>query len=234
MKMKNMSPVFLLPPLMFMGMMPFMLATLKGMVVKAMMLNQVAFMSTLWMTVRDTVFGPRPIVKYHNYGYKPPRPPVHYRHPAPPQHHVEHHAEHVSDHHQSEPVHFEHHHEEHHLPDHRVEHHVEHHETHGASPFFHDEASSGSAEDGGFNEYSQDLSYQGADDRLDRTNHGHKQGAQSHQGEVLDEEEADDAAPLPQASAYRRQPPRQPHQPLQYESRPNRLRYARTAPAKQN
>lgn len=79
MKMKNLSPVFLLPPLMFMGMMPFMLATIKGMVVKAMMLNQVAFMSTLWMTVRDVVFGPRPIVKYYNYGYKPHRPPVHFR-----------------------------------------------------------------------------------------------------------------------------------------------------------
>ena len=79
MKMKNMSPVFLLPPLMFMGMMPFMLATIKGMVIKAMMLNQVAFMSTLWMTIRDVVFGPRPIVKYYNYGYKPHRPAMHYR-----------------------------------------------------------------------------------------------------------------------------------------------------------
>ncbi|KAK3923162.1 Phosphatidylinositol-3-phosphatase [Frankliniella fusca] len=219
MKMKNMSPVFLLPPLMFMGMMPFMLATLKGIVVKAMMLNQVAFMSTLWMTVRDVVFGPRPIVKYYNYGYKPaPRPPVHYRHPAPPAPHVDHHVEH----HHSEPVHFEHHHEEHHLPDHRVEHHVEHHETHGASPFFHDESSSGE-------DYAQDLSYVGANDRNDRDDRrGVKQ--QQQQDGLLDEDE-EAGAMLPQASAYRRPgpalaPARPRPQHYEAQARPNRLRYA--------
>lgn len=81
----------------------------------------------------------------------------------------------------------------------------------------------------------QDLSYQGADDRHDRTSHGHKQG---QQGEVLEDEDAEGAAPLPQASAYRRQPLRptaqQQQQQQQYESRPSRLRYARTAAAKQN
>ncbi|XP_026288991.1 uncharacterized protein LOC113213979 [Frankliniella occidentalis] len=225
MKMKNMSPVFLLPPLMFMGMMPFMLATLKGVVVKAMMLNQMAFMSTLWMTVRDVVFGPRPIVKYYNYGYKPaPRPPVHYRQPSPPAH-VDHHVEH----HHSEPVHFEHHHEEHHLPDHRVEHHVEHHETHGASPFFHDEASSGE-DSSHFQDYAQDLSYVGADDRNDRND---RRGVKQQQQDGLLDEDDDAGAPLPQASAYRRPARPQAQQGVaqlaqHYESqaRPNRLRYA--------
>ena len=85
-----MSPIFLLPPLVFMGLMPFALAAIKGLVVKAFMLNQLAFSSAVWMTLRNMVFGPRPIVRYHNHGY-------HHGHHRP--NHQIHHYPHKSSHH---------------------------------------------------------------------------------------------------------------------------------------
>ncbi|XP_049807165.1 uncharacterized protein LOC126249544 [Schistocerca nitens] len=70
-KMSMMMPMMLLGPMMMLGFLPFQLANLKGMVMMAMMLSNMALMSAIMTTIRNVVFGrrPGPHVVYKNYGY---------------------------------------------------------------------------------------------------------------------------------------------------------------------
>lgn len=73
-----MSPYMLIPQLIALGFAPIVLANLKMMVMSALMINNMALNAAIIMTVRNLVFGPRPVVKYANHGYSRP-PPQHDR-----------------------------------------------------------------------------------------------------------------------------------------------------------
>lgn len=66
------SPMLLIPQLILLGFSPVILANLKVMVMNALMLNNMALSSALFMTLRNMVFGPTggSKVKYPNYGYQ--------------------------------------------------------------------------------------------------------------------------------------------------------------------
>jgi hypothetical protein len=64
-----MNPYMLIPQLITLGFAPIVLANLKMMVMSALMINNMALNAAIFMTVRNMVFGPRPKVKYINYGY---------------------------------------------------------------------------------------------------------------------------------------------------------------------
>lgn len=70
----NFSPShkWLIPQLIMLGFSPVILANLKVMVMNALMLNNMALSSALFMTLKNILFGPiggSPNVKYPNYGY---------------------------------------------------------------------------------------------------------------------------------------------------------------------
>lgn len=71
----NFSPShkWLIPQLIMLGFSPVILANLKVMVMNALMLNNMALSSALFMTLKNILFGPiggSPNVKYPNYGYR--------------------------------------------------------------------------------------------------------------------------------------------------------------------
>ncbi|XP_022196297.2 uncharacterized protein LOC111053687 [Nilaparvata lugens] len=74
-KMMNvmLNPYFLVPQLIVLGFAPIILANLKMLVMKALMMNQMALSAAVFMTIRNMVFGPStgPEIKYVNYGYPP-------------------------------------------------------------------------------------------------------------------------------------------------------------------
>lgn len=78
-----MNPYMLIPQLISLGFAPIVLANLKMMVMSALMINNMALNAAIFMTVRNMVFGPRPTVKYTNYGYR--EPPLNRGHPERPQ-----------------------------------------------------------------------------------------------------------------------------------------------------
>lgn len=85
-----MNPYMLIPQLISLGFAPIVLANLKMLVMNALMINNMALNAAIFMTVRNMVFGPRPKVKYVNYGYRD----GHHRddgHPQHQQHHQHHH-----------------------------------------------------------------------------------------------------------------------------------------------
>lgn len=67
-----MNPYMLIPQLISLGFAPIVLANLKMMVMSALMINNMALNAAIFMTIRNLVFGPRPTVKYNNYGYRDP------------------------------------------------------------------------------------------------------------------------------------------------------------------
>lgn len=88
-------PYMLIPQLIMLGFSPLILANLKMLVMHALMINNMALSTALFMLMRNMVFGPAPgpKVKYHNLGYNkpsitkhyiPPEPPIHHPHPHPP------------------------------------------------------------------------------------------------------------------------------------------------------
>ncbi|KAL1455645.1 hypothetical protein WDU94_009727 [Cyamophila willieti] len=102
------SKYMLIPQLIMLGFSPIILANLKMMVMNALMINNMALSTAVFMLIRNMVFGPSPDtpVKYHNLGYQkpsvykhyipppephhPPPPVVHHSppvHHAPPEHH---------------------------------------------------------------------------------------------------------------------------------------------------
>jgi len=66
----KMNPYMLIPQLIALGFAPIVLANLKMMVMSALMINNMALNAAIFMTIRNMVFGPRPKVKYVNYGYR--------------------------------------------------------------------------------------------------------------------------------------------------------------------
>lgn len=66
------SPLLLIPQLIVLGFSPVILANLKVMVMNALMLNNMALSSVLFMTLKNMVFGPTggSKIKYPNYGYQ--------------------------------------------------------------------------------------------------------------------------------------------------------------------
>uniref|UniRef100_A0A8D8TM32 Uncharacterized protein n=1 Tax=Cacopsylla melanoneura TaxID=428564 RepID=A0A8D8TM32_9HEMI len=94
------SKYMLIPQLIMLGFSPMILANLKMMVMHALMINNMALSTAVFMLIRNMVFGPSPDapVKYHNLGYQKPSvykhyiPPPEPHHPpvvhhAPPEHH---------------------------------------------------------------------------------------------------------------------------------------------------
>lgn len=92
-------PYMLIPQLIMLGFSPIILANLKMMVMHALMINNMALSTAVFMVLRNMVFGPAPgpRVKYHNLGYnKPSQATKHYippephhpppYHPPPPHH----------------------------------------------------------------------------------------------------------------------------------------------------
>lgn len=91
MKDMMMNPYMLIPQLITLGFAPIVLANLKMMVMSALMINNMALNAAIFMTIRNIVFGPRPSVKYVNYGYRN----THH------DHHQHHHpGDNLNDHHQ--------------------------------------------------------------------------------------------------------------------------------------
>jgi len=80
-----MNPYMLIPQLITLGFAPIVLANLKMMVMSALMINNMALNAAIFMTIRNMVFGPRPTVKYNNYGYR--HPPHHHHKQFEYQHH---------------------------------------------------------------------------------------------------------------------------------------------------
>ncbi|KAL1461226.1 hypothetical protein WDU94_013145 [Cyamophila willieti] len=68
----NISPMYLIPKLIILGFSPVILANLKVMVMNALMLNNMALSSALFMTLKNMMFGATggSKVKYPNYGYQ--------------------------------------------------------------------------------------------------------------------------------------------------------------------
>lgn len=81
------NPYMFIPQLIMMGFAPILLANLKMLVMNALMINNMALSSAIFMTVRNIVFGPKlgGQTKYVNYGY---RKPTGYKH----HHHHHHHS----------------------------------------------------------------------------------------------------------------------------------------------
>lgn len=75
-----MNPYMMIPQLIALGFAPIVLANLKMMVMSALTMNNMALNAAIFMTIRNMVFGPRPKVKYVNYGYRDRRPHHHHHH----------------------------------------------------------------------------------------------------------------------------------------------------------
>ncbi|VVC35936.1 Hypothetical protein CINCED_3A009171 [Cinara cedri] len=85
-----MNPYMMIPQLIALGFAPIVLANLKMMVMSALMMNNMALNAAIFMTIRNMVFGPRPKVKYVNYGYRDH--PHHHHHYGGDTSHHHHHA----------------------------------------------------------------------------------------------------------------------------------------------
>lgn len=75
-----MNPYMMIPQLIALGFAPIVLANLKMMVMSALTMNNMALNAAIFMTIRNMVFGPRPKVKYVNYGYRDSSRPHHHHH----------------------------------------------------------------------------------------------------------------------------------------------------------
>lgn len=79
------NPYMMIPQLIMMGFAPILLANLKMLVMNALMINNMALSSAIFMTVRNIVFGPKlgGQTKYVNYGYRKPSGHKHHHHHHP-------------------------------------------------------------------------------------------------------------------------------------------------------